>query len=96
MAVKNEPRQTRVKIRIKERVDKNEAGGTIGSGEKFLFIILGALLGLGIGYLVAGKVINYLRPVGIGFQPDLNRAYVQEADEEKKTPVVTDIEFDLP
>ena len=51
-----------IRIRVKERVRGKRSGGPNPRAEKIILIILGACLGLGIGYLVAGKLMAILNP----------------------------------
>ncbi len=52
-----------VKIRVKERVGSTDrAPVKPGGPEKIILVIVGACLGLGIGYLLAGKLVSILRP----------------------------------
>lgn len=53
-----------VRIRVKERIGSTDRppGRTAGRPEKIVLVIVGACLGLGIGYLLAGKLASFLRP----------------------------------
>lgn len=53
--------ETLVRIRVRERVRSGKFGKRSSRGEKLLLVILGACLGLFLGYLVAGKLIGLLR-----------------------------------
>ena len=84
-----------VKIRVKERVGSTDrAPVKPGSPEKVILVIVGACLGLGIGYLLAGKLVSLLRPP---------LAAVRAIDREGPpgggkgpTPAARTMEFDLP
>lgn len=84
-----EPEHTRVKIRVKERIDREKAPARRGRPELVLLIVMGACLGLGIGYLLAGKLLSYMKP--IGFTPPTNASSPAVT-----TPSRVEIEFDLP
>lgn len=86
----------RVRIRVKERIGAGEAppGSRSGSPEKIVLVIVGACLGLGIGYLLAGKLVGLLRPP---------LAAVKAVDKDARrpagggpTPAAGAMEFDLP
>lgn len=86
-----------VRIRVKERIDRKHPNTGIRSGEKLLLIVLGACLGLGIGFLLAGKLVSYLRkPLNAGVKVDWRVEPGRISSDKQQGPVVTDIEFDLP
>lgn len=84
-----------VKIRVKERIGRHEAAAKFGSPEKVLLVILGACLGLGLGYLAAGMLVRYLSPpirtIRAG-APAIDLPQTQATS----SPAAVDIEFDLP
>jgi len=84
-----------VKIRVKERIGKSESPARFGSPEKILLLVVGACLGLGLGYLAAGMLVNYLRHPIRTIRASASTAEPVQAVQ-SPSPAAIDIEFDLP
>jgi hypothetical protein len=87
-----------VKIRVKERI---EAGGGVhrksNRPERVLLVILGACLGLGLGYLVAGWLAGHLKPPLSMVKVASTGPAVREGMGNTPRPTTpVDIDFDLP
>ena len=86
-----------VRIRVKERIGKVDRRERLGQGEKLLLLILGACLGLGIGYIVAGKIMNYLRsPVAVSVPSGSGDASARAVEGAERSSPAAELDFDLP
>lgn len=84
-----------VRIRVKERVDRDDRTPTrAGNPEKVILLVVGACLGLGLGYLLAGKLASILRPPLVAVRAEMPRQGPESG--RRATPAAPALEFDLP
>jgi hypothetical protein len=85
-----------VRIRVKERIAAGERPARAASGglDKIVLVIVGACLGLGIGYLLAGRLFRLLRPPIAVVRPVAGEA--RPGAVAGPTPAAGAMEFDLP
>lgn len=84
-----------VRIRVKERIGSSSerAAPRAHSPEKIILLVVGACLGLGLGYLLAGRLAALFRPPLGSVRADAPAAR-ERAD--TASPAAPALEFDLP
>jgi len=87
-----------VKIRVKERIRTGDASrATFGRPERAILILVGACLGLGLGYLAAGWIASWLRPPISKVRAESTVQPTPVDSTRGPLPATTaDLEFDLP
>lgn len=86
-----------VRIRVKERI-RSEAERPVRSAgrEKAILVVVGAALGLGVGFLIAGKLIGLLRPPLAEIRAAEGKGPVPAAESTVPPADSHSLEFDLP
>ncbi|MDD5557700.1 MAG: hypothetical protein PHN82_10715 [bacterium] len=85
-----------VKIRVKERVADRRSPRRLRSPEKMLLLVLGACVGLGLGYLAAGLLAGFMRPALHSVRVRDRAPDPAPAGEAVAPAATPDIDFDLP
>lgn len=84
-----------VRIRVKERIDSSSERAVSKSHgpEKIILLVVGACLGLGLGYLLAGRLAALFRPSFGSVRADAPAARERG---DAPAPAAPALEFDLP